>query len=71
MKHRFKLAAGFVLLSITAFGSPGKARTYYIADVVRLVQAQMETVDMVPDTPGIWMFRCHLDDHMNAGMATL
>ena len=40
-------------------------------DVVPLMQAQMETVDMVPDDPGIWMFHCHIDDHMDAGMATL
>jgi len=30
----------------------------------------MVTVDMVPDNPGIWMFHCHIDDHMEAGMAT-
>jgi len=40
-------------------------------DVVPLLQAQMETVDMVPDNPGIWMFHCHIDDHMEAGMVTL
>jgi len=40
-------------------------------DVVPLMQAQMETVDMVPDNPGVWMFHCHIDDHMDAGMATL
>jgi hephaestin len=33
-----------------------------------LMQAQMVTVDMVPDDPGTWMFHCHLDDHMEAGM---
>jgi len=30
----------------------------------------METVDVVPDNPGIWMFDCHIDDHMDAGMVT-
>ncbi len=40
-------------------------------DVVPRMQAQMEMVDMVPDNPGIWMFHCHIDDHMDAGMATL
>ena len=40
-------------------------------DVIPLMQAQMETVDMVPDNPGTWMFHCHIDDHMDAGMATL
>jgi manganese oxidase len=38
-------------------------------DVVALMQAQMVTVDMVPDDPGIWMFHCHIDDHMDSGMA--
>jgi manganese oxidase len=37
-------------------------------DVVSLMQAQMVTVDMVPDDPGTWMFHCHLDDHMEGGM---
>ncbi len=26
------------------------------------------TVDMRPDSPGIWMFHCHVDDHLKAGM---
>jgi manganese oxidase len=26
---------------------------------------------MVADSPGIWMFHCHIDDHMDAGMAGL
>ena len=38
-------------------------------DVVALLPAQMVTVDMIPDNPGIWMFHCHIDDHMEAGMA--
>jgi hephaestin len=40
-------------------------------DVITLMQAEMETADMVPDNPGICMFHCHIDDHMDAGMATL
>jgi hephaestin len=40
-------------------------------DVIPLMQAQMETADMVPDNPGIWMFHCHIDDHMEAGMSAL
>jgi FtsP/CotA-like multicopper oxidase with cupredoxin domain len=40
-------------------------------DVVPLMQAQMETADMLPDNPGTWMFHCHIDDHMDAGMVTL
>jgi len=40
-------------------------------DVVALSPAQMETVDMTPDDPGTWMYHCHVDDHMQAGMMAL
>jgi manganese oxidase len=40
-------------------------------DVVTLLPAQMETVDMVPDDPGTWLYHCHIDDHMDAGMVAL
>jgi hephaestin len=39
-------------------------------DVVPLAQAQMETADMVPDNIGIWMYHCHVDEHMAMGMMT-
>ena len=32
-------------------------------DVIFIAPAQMETVDRVPDAPGIWMFHCHFDEH--------
>jgi FtsP/CotA-like multicopper oxidase with cupredoxin domain len=37
-------------------------------DVLALSPAQMLTVDMIPDDPGIWLFHCHVSDHMEAGM---
>jgi FtsP/CotA-like multicopper oxidase with cupredoxin domain len=37
-------------------------------DVVTLMPAQMVTVDMVPDNPGMWMFHCHVSDHLIGGM---
>jgi manganese oxidase len=37
-------------------------------DVIALSPAEMQTADMVPDNPGTWMFHCHVDDHMVAGM---
>jgi len=40
-------------------------------DVVTLMPAQMLTVDMVPDDPGIWLYHCHIDEHMDAGMVAL
>jgi manganese oxidase len=39
-------------------------------DVIALSPAQMETVDMVPDNPGIWLYHCHISDHMVGGMMT-
>jgi manganese oxidase len=40
-------------------------------DVLLLGPAQMETVDMVPDNPGIWLYHCHVEEHMEMGMVTL
>lgn len=39
-------------------------------DVVAISPAQMLTADMVPDDPGIWLFHCHVSDHMDMGMIT-
>jgi FtsP/CotA-like multicopper oxidase with cupredoxin domain len=40
-------------------------------DVIELLPASMHAVDMLPDNPGTWMFHCHVNDHIAAGMATL
>jgi FtsP/CotA-like multicopper oxidase with cupredoxin domain len=40
----------------------------YATDVLELLPGSMDTVDMVPDDPGSWMFHCHVADHMKAGM---
>jgi FtsP/CotA-like multicopper oxidase with cupredoxin domain len=40
-------------------------------DAIELMQAQMETVDMVPDNPETWVFHCHIDDHMDGGMSAM
>jgi len=37
-------------------------------DVVALSPAQMLTVDMTPDNPGVWLYHCHLSEHMETGM---
>jgi hephaestin len=31
---------------------------------------RMDVADMVPDNPGIWLFHCHVNDHIKAGMLT-
>ncbi len=40
-------------------------------DVIALMPAQMAVADMTPDNPGMWMFHCHVDDHMEAGMMAM
>jgi FtsP/CotA-like multicopper oxidase with cupredoxin domain len=40
-------------------------------DVIELLPASMKVADMVPDDPGIWLFHCHVEDHMMAGMSAL
>lgn len=37
-------------------------------DVVAVTSAQMITADMIPDAPGVWLYHCHISDHMVGGM---
>jgi len=39
-------------------------------DVVPLMPAEMHTVDMVADNPGMWMLHCHIEPHLASGMYT-
>jgi hephaestin len=39
-------------------------------DTVSLLPASMVVADMAPDNPGIWLFHCHVNDHITAGMLT-
>jgi FtsP/CotA-like multicopper oxidase with cupredoxin domain len=38
-------------------------------DTVSLLPATMAVADMVPDNPGVWLFHCHVADHITAGMS--
>ncbi len=40
-------------------------------DVANLLPATMQTADMVPDDPGTWLYHCHVNDHILAGMLAL
>jgi Multicopper oxidase len=40
-------------------------------DIFSLLPAQFVTADMVPDNVGMWMFHCHVDEHMEAGMTAI
>ncbi|MEU9890489.1 multicopper oxidase domain-containing protein [Sphaerisporangium sp. NPDC051011] len=37
-------------------------------DVVNLLPASMAVADMVPDATGVWLYHCHVNDHISAGM---
>jgi manganese oxidase len=37
-------------------------------DVAQLLAGGMQAGDMVMDDPGIWLFYCHVNDHILAGM---
>ena len=39
-------------------------------DVAQLLPGGMQTADMVADDPGVWLFHCHVNDHISAGMQT-
>ncbi|HYL65698.1 MAG TPA: multicopper oxidase domain-containing protein [Nitrosopumilaceae archaeon] len=40
-------------------------------DMVELLPMSMKVLDMVPDDTGIWLFHCHVNDHIKAGMLAL
>lgn len=40
-------------------------------DVVELLPASMRVADMVPDSRGTWLYHCHVNDHIAAGMIGL
>jgi FtsP/CotA-like multicopper oxidase with cupredoxin domain len=37
-------------------------------DVTSLLPATMVVANMVPDNPGEWLYHCHVNDHIDAGM---
>jgi FtsP/CotA-like multicopper oxidase with cupredoxin domain len=37
-------------------------------DTVSLLPGEMVQADMTPDSPGVWLFHCHVNDHILAGM---
>ena len=39
-------------------------------DMADLLPGSMLTMDMIPDNPGSWLFHCHVNDHILAGMMT-
>jgi hypothetical protein len=39
-------------------------------DTVPLFPGTMAVADMVPDNVGVWLFHCHVNEHITAGMLT-
>jgi FtsP/CotA-like multicopper oxidase with cupredoxin domain len=39
-------------------------------DVAQLLPGAMQVADMTTDDPGIWLYHCHVNDHIVAGMQT-
>lgn len=39
-------------------------------DVAEILPAATKTFDMQPDNLGVWMYHCHVNDHIEAGMMT-
>jgi FtsP/CotA-like multicopper oxidase with cupredoxin domain len=40
-------------------------------DMVELGPMMMAVADMVPDSVGIWLFHCHVNEHLKNGMQAL
>lgn len=40
-------------------------------DMVELLPMSMKTLDMYPDNVGTWLYHCHVNDHILAGMLAL
>lgn len=40
-------------------------------DMIELLPGSMKILDMRPDDPGTWLYHCHVDDHIKAGMLAL
>jgi len=40
-------------------------------DMVDLLPMSMKVLDMYPDNTGTWLYHCHVNDHLQAGMIAL
>ncbi|KAL9973398.1 hypothetical protein ACROYT_G019854 [Oculina patagonica] len=48
-----------------------KSVGYHREDVYDLFPGVFATVEMIPDSVGVWLLHCHVNDHMTGGMETL
>ena len=40
-------------------------------DILEIFPASMEVFDMVAENPGTWLYHCHVNDHIHAGMTAV
>lgn len=40
-------------------------------DTTEVFPATVKVLDMVPDASGVWMYHCHVNDHLDAGMSAV
>ena len=50
---------------------PQKHVTNHREDVYDLFPGVFATVEMTPDSVGVWMLHCQVNDHMTEGMETV
>ena len=48
-----------------------KSVAYHREDVYDLFPGVFATVEMIPDSVGVWLLHCHVNDHMTGGMEAL
>lgn len=41
------------------------------SDSIRLIPGSTAAMDIIPDVVGTWLFHCHINDHLHAGMTAL
>ncbi len=41
------------------------------SDMVQVLPGMVTVADMTPDDRGTWLYHCHVNDHIKAGMLAL
>ena len=58
-----------------AHSSPARSDTALewnaCVDAIKVFSATTRVLEMVPDDPGTWLYRCHVNEHIDNGMEVL
>lgn len=52
-------------------GLVGTTNAGFRTDSIQLLPGTTSAVDIIPDNVGTWLFHCHVNDHLSAGMMAL